>query len=309
MSAAPLTTKELARKLGSVKTTSNLKISTSSPSKQGQPLNYLVVLDFEATCWDSTTKAPGKHEIIEFPAVILDVESGKLVAEFQQYVRPTENPVLSDFCTELTGITKEQVQSSQTIHHCLRDFDRWMKESLKKFESCEFYDHANFKHRTSVQNGCSMSTKLAAFVTWSDWDLGQCLQNECVRKKILKPRELNSWIDLRHFYRNFYKRNPSNLQDALENVGLKFEGRAHSGIVDAQNTARLAAVMMKDGCVLRITRNIQSDGRRVHSVPPPSSMSAILDRMRNTEEKGKRKHVESEAIDPKKFRNGQLKGS
>ena len=35
----------------------------------------------------------------------------------------------------------------------------------------------------------------------TDWDLGVCLQYECIRKQIRKPVELNNWIDLRATYR------------------------------------------------------------------------------------------------------------
>ena len=34
------------------------------------------------------------------------------------------------------------------------------------------------------------------FVTWTDWDLKICLENECKRKGISKPRYLDAWIDL-----------------------------------------------------------------------------------------------------------------
>lgn len=34
-----------------------------------------------------------------------------------------------------------------------------------------------------------------------DWDLGTCLLNECKRKQLLKPSQLNNWIDLRTTYR------------------------------------------------------------------------------------------------------------
>ena len=43
---------------------------------------------------------------VEFPAVLLDLCTGEIAAEFQQYVQPQENPRLSDFCRELTGITQ-----------------------------------------------------------------------------------------------------------------------------------------------------------------------------------------------------------
>lgn len=45
---------------------------------------------------------------VEFPAVLLDVHTGDVVDEFQQYVQPQHNPILSDFCKELTGISQVQ---------------------------------------------------------------------------------------------------------------------------------------------------------------------------------------------------------
>lgn len=67
-----------------------------------QEFAFLVVLDFESTCWEAQRWAP-KQEIIEFPAVLLNLLSGEVEAEFQQYVMPQEQPVLSPFCSSLTG--------------------------------------------------------------------------------------------------------------------------------------------------------------------------------------------------------------
>ena len=96
--------------------------------------------------------------------------------------------------------------------------------------------------------------KTCTFVTWSDWDLGVCLQYECRRKQLRKPKELNCWIDLRSTYRKFYERRPNGLNGALEDLGIKFEGREHSGLDDARNTAKLAWRMICDGCVMRVTK-------------------------------------------------------
>lgn len=101
-------TKDLAKKLGCVRKVSHADSSAAKSSvytsEVTQPISYLFVLDFEATCWDKNSYSFGKNEIIEFPAVILDVKSGLVVDEFQKFVKPTENPILSDFCTSLTGI-------------------------------------------------------------------------------------------------------------------------------------------------------------------------------------------------------------
>lgn len=54
----------------------------------------------------------------------------------------------------------------------------------------------------------------------------------------------------------FYNRKPKGLNGALQDLGIQFEGREHSGLDDARNTAQLAARMTRDGCVLRITRSL-----------------------------------------------------
>ena len=38
--------------------------------------------------------------------MLLNTRSGEVEAEFHQYVQPQENPVLSDFCKQLTGISQ-----------------------------------------------------------------------------------------------------------------------------------------------------------------------------------------------------------
>ena len=44
--------------------------------------------------------------LVEFPAVLLNTSSGEVESEFHHYVQPQEQPTLSAFCTELTGITQ-----------------------------------------------------------------------------------------------------------------------------------------------------------------------------------------------------------
>jgi Exonuclease len=53
---------------------------------------WLLVYDFEATCCNSKQLQP--QELIEFSCVAVCTSTGAVVAEFQQYCRPTENPVL-----------------------------------------------------------------------------------------------------------------------------------------------------------------------------------------------------------------------
>lgn len=76
-------------------------------SKAPPYFDYLVVIDFEATCDNKTSLTP--QEIIEFPAVLVNLETLRIQAVFRTYVKPVCHPRLTEFCKRLTGIQQEQV--------------------------------------------------------------------------------------------------------------------------------------------------------------------------------------------------------
>ncbi|TRY86150.1 hypothetical protein DNTS_030209 [Danionella cerebrum] len=203
-------------------------------------------------------RTPGDlRSVIEFPAVLLNVSSGAIEAEFHSFVQPQERPTLSLFCTELTGISQDQVDSAPPLQVCLSRFSRWLQR-LQDERGVAFDSSSS----VSSHHPC-------AFVTWSDWDLGVCLLYECKRKQLRVPPALGCWIDLRATYRLFYNRKPKGLRGALLDLGIEFSGREHSGLVDARNTALLAWRMICDGCVMTLTRSM----KRVLSRAPPVQIS------------------------------------
>lgn len=208
-----------------------------------QPYKYLLVLDFEATCWDQNDPLKSAPEIIEFPCVLYDVNKKKCMSEFQQYVMPFEKPKLSAFCSHLTGIQQYQVNGGVPIGTCLMLFKKWLKEQ-------------KLAHKISFNSGSS--TNICIFCTWSNWDIGVCLKNECRRKRITVPEIFNEWIDLRELYQEHYLRKPKGLFGALQELGMDFEGRQHCGLDDARNTAKLAGRMINDGVFLRKTTSLIS---------------------------------------------------
>ncbi|NXF97575.1 ERI2 exoribonuclease, partial [Eubucco bourcierii] len=211
----------------------------------GQRFGFLIVLDFEATCWrDAGRRGP---EIIEFPAVLLNTSTGDIESEFHTYVQPQEHPILSEFCTELTGITQDQVDEGVPLNICLSQFLKWV-EKIQKEKKIIF--------STDTLSSSNSAAKACTFVTWTDWDLGVCLQYECKRKQLRKPDIFNSWIDLKATYRAFYNRKPKGLSGALQDLGIAFAGREHSGLDDSRNTARLAWRLICDGCVLKVTKSL-----------------------------------------------------
>ncbi|XP_038676550.1 ERI1 exoribonuclease 2 isoform X1 [Scyliorhinus canicula] len=241
-----MTTKLLAKQLGLLRRCSLPSLDVNKKPKSNQFFSYLIIIDFESTCWKDG-KSHYRPEIIEFPAVLLNTSNGEIEVEFHAYVQPQEHPILSGFCTELTGIKQWQVEAGIPLAICLSQFSRWIQK-LQQEKSIVFIKGMSWM--------CGLDSRPCAFVTWSDWDLGVCLHYECKRKDLRKPAVLNSWIDLRATYKLFYNRKPKGLNGALQDLGIMFSGREHSGLDDARNTAHLAWQMICDGCTMKITKSL-----------------------------------------------------
>ncbi|KAL6562883.1 hypothetical protein OROHE_005470 [Orobanche hederae] len=196
---------------------------------QFQDFQYFVVIDFEATC--DKEKNPHPQEIIEFPSVIVSSITGQLEACFQTYVRPTCNQVLTDFCKDLTGIQQIQVDRGVTLSEALLRHDKWLEKKGIK--------NTNF-----------------AVVTWSNWDCRVMLESECRYKKIRKPPYFNRWINLKVPFQEVFGGVRCNLKQAVETAGLTWQGRAHCGLDDAKNTARLLSFIMRKGFKFSITNSL-----------------------------------------------------
>lgn len=177
---------------------------------------------------------------------MLNLRTGKILSEFHQYLLPVESPRLSEFCTNLTGITQAQIDADGVpLPTALMLFDKWLKEMIER--------HGLILPKTSrsaMHGTCAMAT-------WSDWDLGICLLKECERKRIKKNAYFEQWIDMKYVYKQWYKYSPKNFNDALQHIGCEFRGREHSGIDDARNIARLAHVMAKEGAPIAITKDLK----------------------------------------------------
>lgn len=194
-----------------------------------QEFQYFVVIDFEATC--DKEKNPHPQEIIEFPSVLVNSVTGQLEDQFQVYVRPTHNQRLSDFCKELTGIQQTQVDKGVLLSEALFLHDKWLEEKGVK--------QTNF-----------------VVVTWSNWDCRVMLESECRFKRIRKPPYFNRWINLRVPFNEVFGGVRCNLKEAVHLAGLSWEGRAHCGLDDAKNTARLLTNLMHRGFRFSITNSL-----------------------------------------------------
>eukprot|EP00286_Rhodomonas_abbreviata_P027820 CAMPEP_0181302070 /NCGR_PEP_ID=MMETSP1101-20121128/7769_1 /TAXON_ID=46948 /ORGANISM="Rhodomonas abbreviata, Strain Caron Lab Isolate" /LENGTH=236 /DNA_ID=CAMNT_0023407433 /DNA_START=50 /DNA_END=760 /DNA_ORIENTATION=+ len=221
----------------------------STPARPDENFRYAVVMDFEATCFQS---APGEksripQEIIEFPAVIIDLAGGKddpPLAEFQRYVQPTEIPALSDFCTELTGITQGMVAGQATIDHVVKEFVQWIGSQ---------------PYLNTSQEGCNF-----VICTCGDWDFNTMFPTEMNRKgfKKLVPAWLGrrGWCNVKDYYQDSTGMKGGGMVKILNNLQLPLIGRHHSGIDDTRNIARiLQKVCVVWGDPVVITKYPQPD--------------------------------------------------
>jgi ERI1 exoribonuclease 3 len=132
-----------------------------------QRFDYFVVLDFEAQC-ERGAQTISPQEIIEFPALLVDGRTLEVVAEFHQYVKPTVHRQLTQFCTELTGITQDQVEGQPELPAVLGMFNDFL------------YDNG------LLPDGGG-SPPSFTFVTCGNWDLKTCLPNQAAFLGIKLP--------------------------------------------------------------------------------------------------------------------------
>jgi inhibitor of KinA sporulation pathway (predicted exonuclease) len=184
---------------------------------------YLCVLDFEATCWENSENKE-QMEIIEFPSILYKITNNKheYIGEFAQYVKPTINPKLTKFCTDLTGIQQETVDKANTIDNVYKEHIKWLNET--------------------IPSGSNL-----IFATCGNWDLKTQLPREIRNKKLKKNNYYSTYINVKAEFEYFYKRKANGMEGMLNFLKLKLEGRHHSGIDDARNISKIILKLIDDG--------------------------------------------------------------
>lgn len=85
---------------------------------------------------------------------------------------------------------------------------------------------------------------------------------ELQHKSIDRPPCFDRWINLKDdaVYRRHYHREPrGGLRACVESTGAAWEGRAHNGLADSINTAKIVRDMVRTG--FRFTRSTRGLGR------------------------------------------------
>lgn len=165
-----------------------------------------IVLDLEATCWEE--KGNGPNEIIEIGALCFNERKEKL-GEFVTFIKPSVNPKLSPFCTQLTSITQEQVDGAPFFPEAIGKFQDWILSFEDDYVLCSwgFYDKKQFKE----------DCQLHGIAT--DW--------------------IKSHISLKHQHAKINDIRATGMSGALWRDGFELDGTHHRGIDDARNIAKI----------------------------------------------------------------------
>ena len=105
----------------------------------------LILIDLEATCWppgDPRRKQQSEiSEIIEVYCAAVAPHRFSVISEFHTYVRPSKNPRLTSFCTELTGLSQEVIDQAPSSKQFIEAWQSWLGDRSFTLASWGSFDH------------------------------------------------------------------------------------------------------------------------------------------------------------------------
>jgi inhibitor of KinA sporulation pathway (predicted exonuclease) len=176
----------------------------------------IIVVDVEATCWEKNEKLEGMHhDIIEIGVCKLVVETGEIIDSETFYVIP-ERSEISDFCTSLTGISKEIIEEKGL------GFAEVCKKIKKKYGS-----------------------DMRAWAAYGEYDK-LLMGNQCSDLHVQYPFS-DTFLNIKalFIYTKKLQKSPGLMKD-LELINITPEGKQHSAKDDAYNAAMLLKWILEE---------------------------------------------------------------
>ena len=168
-----------------------------------------IIYDLEATCWEINDPSL-IQETIEIGAYRLN-PYGEILGEYNRFIKPKMNPLLSVYCRELTSITQHDIDWAMNFEEVIEEFQDWIGIEEEDFYLC----------------------------SWGSFD----------RKQLIADCELydldGEWIETNHInlkrqYQDMKRLHRScGLLNALKREGFEFTGVQHRGISDAHNLIKI----------------------------------------------------------------------
>ena len=168
-------------------------------------MNY-IIFDLEATCDEN------KHfnkEIIEIGAVKITKPLVSHYIEettFSAFVKPVDNPILTEFCKNLTSIEQLDVDTAKFFPNVISDFIEWMGTDY-------------------------------ILCSWGFYDRFQLIKD--LHNHRLQSDWVNQHISLKHQFADIYDMKPCSMKKALNIMNVPLNGTHHRGIDDAKNISKI----------------------------------------------------------------------
>lgn len=261
-STTPITEPELE----SLKTSNDIPTLSSSSE-----IDYYCVIDFEATCLNNVKINP--QEIIEFPAVMINARTMNTVESelgigngvYHSYVKPIHHPILSQFCTELTGIEQHTVNSAPTFPTVYYNFLLFLLPYTRNSQlfndlltsNCSYSDYIKKIHSNPKYpriDSPSLYTNII-FVSHGNYEFQNALRTSSSLHSMNSIVE--KWLNIKTIYcslprsqqnkKNSSKRSTLGMAGMLKSLGIPLIGRHHSGIDDTRNIVSIFLELYRRG--------------------------------------------------------------
>ncbi|WP_103867338.1 3'-5' exonuclease [Aquimarina sp. I32.4] len=170
--------------------------------------NTIIIIDLEATCWNGSIPKGQVNEIIEIGICLLDTQTGSISKNQGILVKPERSEV-SPFCTELTTITQE-----------LLDTKGISFEAACKILRTEYLGYQY------------------TWASYGQYDLNM-MRKQCSVRGVDYPLSANH-INVKTLFSEVKGlRRKVGMKGALGILEIPLEGTHHRGVDDAKNIAKI----------------------------------------------------------------------
>lgn len=219
-------------------------------------VDYICILDFEATCWESNDN----HEIIEFPSVLLrwdnEDNSVREISRIQIFVKPKSIPIVSPFCNNLTGITQNQIDNGFDFETANRMHFNWLKKTCNVINT-----NVNVNVDIDIDTVCTnadinvdptttnaLTLDNVIIVTCGHWDIFTMYPSDIKNIGMKPPDKVYSrYVNIKAPFHKITNTKGRSMIYMLKYFDLDVEGRHHSGIDDCHNISRIFIKLVESG--------------------------------------------------------------
>lgn len=114
-------------------------------------LDLILVVDVESTCWKDAPPVGQRSEIIEIGICPVNIASGERFEKDSILVKPERSSV-SEFCTQLTTLTQEQVDKGISFAEACSILRKKYLSQQRVWASYGDYDRKQFERQCQFQN-------------------------------------------------------------------------------------------------------------------------------------------------------------